>query len=626
MRSIFPLFILMSIACSDPSTPSSADLNRRDRSVDDPQPEDATLNEPNIEDMGAADRSDTGELDLGLIERLDSALPPLDMIAPLEDLAVRPDASIEIPCDPDEPIICEGWVQKRCRMDGSGYELISCEDGQVCHEDRCVEVHPNVIFVVDTSGSMNSLIEDESAPDECEGEGCPPWSYPMCDDPAEPLTRLGRVKRALHSVMTHESSAQVRLALQKFPQTEGLHPLPYASVSCNSGWYANHDSLSRHFSPPMSPPLSELSHELDIETFAAGLSEVIPVPLDARGHTQTEALFKAIDFQEHTVEVGPSCRVHSECPDGFCQRRCDFTYTGEFGDCEQRLGWGVNTQGICVEVSGCECTEECEGRVFESQAQCQNACGVESDCRQGCGKFCRQHDNPELRAIGSTPIGQSLFYAGEYFRHYIIKEGVPCAQSEDCGSADYECVNQRCHDPLVECRPNIIVLFSDGRETDHDDPESFFNPRVQAKRFHYGLGCRSDDECLNQATCLEGRCAPPIPDLSQRICKGADLPCTNDDECPEYQCGLGMSCAGECAEAGFDYIDQEGHNLLRTPSGHTISLRLHVVDASGDFRGNSLLAQIGGGVHASVDFTMPEQLIQQLTTLIGAKAEAGRCR
>ena len=34
--------------------------------------------------------------------------------------------------------------------------------------------------------------------------------------------------------------------------------------------------------------------------------------------------------------------------------------------------------------------------------------------------------NPELRATGLTPLGRSMFYAGEYFRHAVIAEGRPC--------------------------------------------------------------------------------------------------------------------------------------------------------------------------------------------------------
>ena len=237
------------------------------------------------------------------------------------------------------------------------------------------------------------------------------------------------------------------------------------------------------------------------------------------------------------------------------------------------------------------------------------------------------HDNHELRATGSTPIGQSLFYAGEYFRHFVVREGLPCTQNEDCASPDYYCSDAgTCHDPLGVCRPNIIVLLSDGYETDHDDPQDFFNPRVQAKRFHYGLGCDNNNDCLNGAQCINDRCLPPISSLPQFVCKSAGNPCQEDSECEPYRCGLGQStCPGECIEAGLDYNDTE-ESLLKNDAQHPISLTLHVIDASDQAEGNRLLAKIGGGVSVPVDFTDPNLLIEQLTAFINSKADDQSCR
>ena len=110
--------------------------------------------------------------------------------------------------------------------------------------------------------------------------------------------------------------------------------------------------------------------------------------------------------------------------------------------------------------------------------------------------------NAELRAVGATPIGKSLFYASEYLRHFVLVEGQFCEEDADCASSNHSCVDGQCHDEFAYCRENVIVLFSDGAETENVHIDDFFHPRVQAKRLFYGLGCQTDADCLSGAMCL----------------------------------------------------------------------------------------------------------------------------
>jgi len=342
----------------------------------------------------------------------------------------------------------------------------------------------------------------------------------------------------------------------------------------------------------------------------------MPAPLRDDGQTHQELILRQINFTETIAEQGSSCTIHRDCPQGFCKNRCQYVRTQEFGECSNVLGWGVNTLGRCVQVNGCECDERCDDRVFQNQ----------QDCEQYCIKACYRHDDPELRAVGSTPIGQSLFYAGEYFRHFVIKEGLSCTQDADCESPDYLCLEGQCHDPLGRCRPNVIVIVSDGYETDHEDPDDFFNPRIQAKRFHYGLGCEDDSQCFNGAQCVNQRCLSSTLPLEQTVCRGTGASCSQDAECPPYTCGLGMECPGECIQAGFHYIHEGGQNRIFNEAGHPIALTIHMIDVSGGQQGSSLIVQAGGGMVFDVDLSDPELLVDRLTTLINSKADDTLCR
>ena len=233
--------------------------------------------------------------------------------------------------------------------------------------------------------------------------------------------------------------------------------------------------------------------------------------------------------------------------------------------------------------------------------------------------------DPELRGVGFTPIGKSLFYAGEYFRHQVLVEGKACMADADCASPHHTCVDGLCHDPLHECRPNVVVLLTDGGETEDRDSGTFFHPRAQAKRLHYGLGCAGDADCAGGATCQAGSCQPPLlpyPDGTQ-MCSVFGIPCAADGDCIS-PC-TGGQCPVTCGPARVDGMTQGEAGRITDQAGHPVSLTLHVVDASGVDGGNADLAAYGGGLHVSVDLVDVDALVQRLQPLLDTKTLLARC-
>ncbi len=229
----------------------------------------------------------------------------------------------------------------------------------------------------------------------------------------------------------------------------------------------------------------------------------------------------------------------------------------------------------------------------ESISQSDGECDLDGTCPGGSCRvvdnqyLCYVHKDHELRAEGPTPLGKSLFYAGEYFRRFVLVDGKPCEVSDDCGSVGYVCTDGACQDPYRHCKNNIILVFTDGNETEHLSTEDFFNPVVQAKRLAYGLGCDQDDDCRGGATCQAG------------ICWTDEM---NEDLVPQTFDGL-----------GFDNISR--------PDGSEASVRTTVVTlepstAEGTLSKNARIALSGGGlsvdVYAADPLALKEAIYEQM--------------
>lgn len=451
-------------------------------------------------------------------------------------------------CQPNEKGGCLGPDMAVCNSIGTDWVAVPCPGGESCSGGVCRPTPPNIMMLVDTSGSMNSL-EDDTTPDLCWFGDCPPWTYPDCDNGPEPKTRLGKVKAAITQVLQSDDADFVRLALARFPQvggnalTEGFFGLGQAT--CAGGYWgttASENGMSGDDDSHIPGAWFDDNHQ-----------EVIAVPFPGPGEQNLDALSQWFDGAEHTTPQAQSCLTGVECPGGAC----------------------VDNQ-------------------------------------------CHVFTNPELRAIGGTPLGKSIFYAAEYFQQFVWVEGKPCGSDADCGSANHTCVSGACHDPFAYCRPNVVLVFTDGGESWNQSATDFYHPRVQAKRAHYGLGCESDADCLSEASCTQGVCRPPAGAVDEvsPVCEVLETPCTAHAECG----------SGECHPGGIDYVDTEGANHLVDWAGQPRSLTIHIIDASGVDGANRLIARYGGGLHFSVDLSDPTELVETVDLVIGDSKSGPACQ
>lgn len=459
-------------------------------------------------------------------------------------------------CEPGETGGCQGANVLKCNSLGTEWVPFPCSAGTACAgAGECEPVAPNVVLLVDTSGSMN-WFPDGGSPLDCVGASCPPWSLPDCDNGAEPQTRLGKVKAALQSVVASEAIASMRVALQRFPQallTEDF----ITPASCQGGYW----TLADPFTGLMSG--DNQSHTTAANGwFGAGIDQIVPVPMSADGPT-------------------------------------DFTELARWFDGVEQIS--ATTGGFCFDAS---------------------MCGDGPCMATGCASIVE----PELRAVGGTPLGKSLFYASEYLRNFVLVEGKTCITDADCASSNHVCQTGSCHDPFATCRQNIVIAFTDGEETENVHLTDFFHPRVQAKRMHYGLGCASDGECAAGATCSGGVCTPPSGaiDEAAMVCETGGLPCTSTTECPD-PCITWDTCQGLCTEARVTYTDPGGADRILDQAGQAVPITVHVVDASGTPGANRLIAAYGGGEHFSVDLTDPEDLVSTVNQIIGDTKNNNAC-
>ena len=502
-------------------------------------------------------------------------------------------------CEANATEGCEGGQLKVCNSVGTGWSLIPCPGGSACLEGECVPLQPNVILLMDTSGSMNAVDLSGTLPAECTGDECPPWTWPSCDVVDAPQTRLGKAKKALQAVLASEEAQTCRLALQRFPQKFDLFKLlGQSDPTCEGIPLIAFDLFSKD-----NATVHNIHQITELAPDGSDLAEIMPVPFNAQAASTTSEILRWVDFEHVYENDGEPCQNLNDCSPPITHKAC---------------------------IAG-ECASSLE---------------------------------PELRAMGKTPLGRALFYAGEIYRHTVVVEGRSCESDTECYSPHYTCVEGACRDPFRSCRPNLIVLFSDGAETLDTDPELFFHARNQAKRLHYGLGCESDADCLNGATCVDWLCTPPTPldfpsayqvvpettcylgevvandacddavgpdeecCLTRGVCRLTSVPCGNNFACSDYPypCGGSAStCSGRCEEIDTGFADGVGQDVLRDPEGTPFSVTVHVVDAAGSPTGTSLVAAMGGGQHALVDLDDLDGVLNVFTPLLDVKANTDAC-
>lgn len=280
-------------------------------------------------------------------------------------------------------------------------------------------------------------------------------------------------------------------------------------------------------------------------------------------------------------------------------------------DLEEKTGFGSQS---------CESDDDCENSRCEATTS--------GDRR------CIAHTNPELRAAQSSPIGRSLFYAGEYFRRYVLIDGQACDTDADCASAGYLCYSGKCGDPYRECKRNRIILFSDGGESQHASEDDWYNPKVQARRLAYGLGCETDADCRGEATCVlygHRECVDQVSGNTTGVdcscgeqacvsyCEGkedCDVACQDTGDAPDSFCAAPdeQYCTDTGAltlpvAAGYARSDQ-GVGALSSSDGTPISIKVDVISFGGDIENLRAfnIANAGGGQHVHIDIDATSDL------------------
>jgi hypothetical protein len=398
---------------------------------------------------------------------------------------------------------CNGAVHTRvCNEAGTGYVAeVPCSSGKACYDGECQPVRQNVLVIFDTSSSMHAPLDPASFPKECESSAI------NCLSDFPTCDGPPGEPRTLFS-LSKRAFAEVLDESQGIGVQYALQRFPQIEDTR----YAVSPSLCHHgwYQHVGTMSGDDQSHDTATSTwFADHLGEVLFVPFPRRASLSNAGQLQDwLDFSEtiapNPQTAGPSCTQGTDC--------------------------GVN---YCVSVDG------------EDQ--------------------CVVHVNPELRAAGQTPLGKSLFYAGEYFRRFVLVDGKSCQVSSDCGSTGYVCAEGSCRDPFRHCRDSLIVLFTDGGESAFQSEAEFFNPAVQAKRLAFGLNCTTTADCRGGASCQQG------------ICLGA----------------------GQKASEVPTTVDLDGHSALSRADGSEITIRTAVVNlsagAGGSFGQNERIAKAGGG-------------------------------
>ena len=402
-------------------------------------------------------------------------------------------------CEPGFSTCASGGKVSRCDASGTLLTEETCVAGRACYSGSCEPVRHNVVLVFDTSGSMWFYLDRSysGTPFTCQANQTPCMrDFPLCDDPADPLTLLTLSKRVFSEVVDEAIGGFAQYALQRFPQVES----PANPPGCMLGWYSMGERMT--------------GDDDSIDTtasswFGDNLSEVLAVPFPVRVTLDnSREITRWLDNVELLGATAKTCTKNDDCgPRGRCG-----SYNGE-----QR---------------------------------------------------CFEHDNPELRASGQTPLGKSLFYAGEYIRRFVRVDGKPCTTDASCGSSGYMCLDNQCVDPYRKCKDDFIILFTDGDESQHQAESEFFNPVVQAKRLAYGLDCASDTDCRGGAVCTAGKCLGP---------------------------GQSYATLPEVTGAG-----------LTSPDGQPISIKTTTITLDGLARLNNRIAYAGGGVNVDVSSGDPE--------------------
>ncbi len=336
--------------------------------------------------------------------------------------------------------------------------------------------------------------------------GCskPKAPWPACT-PTESCTKMDVSKVVFSQALEKIDSGLTRMSLFRFPQPDVYKT---STPSCASGYYSGKSKLTGDTNDQQAVG----ADGSPATWFSAGLNETLCVPFPVDESFDTKKAMKQ---------------------------------------------WMDGTESMSKASGGCS----------YAGTSCKTVAGCKGCCKSG---ECWVHDDPELRQTGGTPIGRTLYYVGEYLRAHVVIDGRVCDKNPDCGNVNYECDLEtldaqghgRCVDPARSCRDNVVVVFTDGGET--NKPADFFGPLVQAKRLAFGLACQSDADCVGGAACT---CPSSEPGCTTKMClppvQAPNATCMHDMRTclPPIQCPTQSEC-----QAGEQCMCPGGANCTANPA------------------------------------------------------------
>lgn len=486
---------------------------------------------------------------------------------------------------------CDGAKLATCGALEDGWILSNCFPGQTCSAGKCVPVKNNLIVVFDSSGSMTAGVklgcwcgsgcsEDKTvcptflckgtSPTGCTQKPCPLIQPPACD-PSLGCSRMDISKMVFSAALDKIDASTTRMAMFRFPQA--LKQGTSNVTSCTSGFYTGKSTLSGEQSPG---PKDQQSATPSSAWFWPSINETLCVPFPADGNYPSKAKMKKwMDGTEAMAIATASC---------------------------------ANPSSICKPVLGCD-----------------GAC---------CSNKCYHHTDPELRPTGGTPIGKTLFYVGEYLRNAVIIDGKKCTSDADCNNVNYACKQGVCKDPARSCRSTVVVLFTDGGQS--NSATNYFAPWVQAKRMSTGLKCQGDQDCVGDSKCLPlgGKPTDLHCQYDFAASGGIDTFCsTTGAAClpTETDQTQKLYCPGQCVRhpqylltgqsAGSTGTVTAANNVLRSPDGKPFGVKVHVVDISAQavLTNSMSLALAGNGKLLGADAADPDKFLESLNSVFDIK-------
>ncbi|MFH1532705.1 MAG: hypothetical protein ABIK09_18435 [Pseudomonadota bacterium] len=476
-----------------------------------------------------------------------------DCPAPLE--WCKENRCAQTPCLPGSQSCLDMETVKICKEDGSGWTASGCSEDMTCHAGECVAV----------------VCEPEAT--QCDGhmiQECAPtgagWISYFCP-PGKACLEGGCVAVKNNLLVVFDTSGSMDDPVDCICPGSGCPEKPYPEcedADCPATRIGLAKLVFRNLlnSEELGKVNLVITHfPMDVDSspqgcqggYYSGKSEISG---DNGAHTTLDGDW--FDQGVHEILSVPFPQTMEETP------------------LLQAANWFNNQESVAATEEVCSGDAQCPGGV----------------CTSG---LCWYHDDPELRADGGTPLGKSIFYAGELYRKMIYVQGRTCQTDGDCANPNYSCMDGACHDPYRQCRTNMILLLTDGMES--SSISDFFNPRVQAKRFRYGLCCSSVEDCFD----------------------GAEE-CTADGDCGLYPHTNSLD--------GSEPNVTEGPCRLFDYSGEPIKIFTHVIDLSSGGDGqdtNKQIADEGGGQYHHASDADPDELLMQMLEVLDFKLDMLSC-